>query len=578
MIDKIRREARLLPIVAVAFVIFGLVFGGNATLMEAGTYSIIFGIATMGLSLLLGNVAQISVGQAGFFAIGAYAVGYFTAVATWPHGTAPWVQYVLGTLAGVACATLLGLVVGFISLRFRGHYLAISTLTFNLIVVGVIHEVEPLGGANGISNVPFAQLGSFTISGTATYWYALAILTLVAAATWRILATRTGRAFEAIRNDELAAEASGVPTRRYKIFAFAYAGALAGLAGTLYVSYLGLIVPDAVSVTLSIDLLLMVILGGSGSITGALIGAALVGITNVYGHALGNWRPVIYGIAVVVIVIVLPNGLVGLVPAFWRRRRPAPSTARTSPPPAQLPAIPRAEEPWLAVDGVTKSFGGLVAVDRATFTLENGTLTSLIGPNGAGKTTLFNAICGIGKIDAGRVSICGRDVGGRQPHEIVALGVARSFQNARLFGEMTVLENVLTGAFSAPHYTLADARATLALLGIEHLAETLARELAFGDRRRVELARALAGSPQLLLLDEPAAGLNASERGRLSDDLRALRAAGMTILLIEHDMRLVMDISDRVMVLDFGKLIADGPPERVQNEPAVVAAYLGVAS
>jgi len=576
LIERLRREAQLLPILAVAFVAFGLAFGGNATLMEAGTYSLIFSIATIGLSVLLGRVAQISVGQAGFFAIGAYAVGYLTALATWPPGLPAWVQYVLATLAGVACATILGLVVGFISLRFRGHYLAITTLTFNLIVIGIIHESKPLGGVDGISNVPYPQFGSLQISGTVTYWYVLAIVVALAALTWRMLASRTGRAFEAIRNDELAAEVAGVPTRRYKILAFAYSGALAGLAGTIYVSYLGLIVPDAVSVALSIDLLLMVVLGGTGSLAGAIIGAAAIGITNVYGHSLGNLRPVLYGVAVIAIVILLPNGLVGLIPRFGRR------TTAAKPGPVSLrPAIPAAaacDTPWLAVSGVTKRFGGLVAVDDVTFTLQNGTLTSLIGPNGAGKTTLFNAICGIGRIDAGTVRIRGVDVARYQTHRIVALGVARSFQNARLFGDMTVLENVVTGAYASRHFTFDDATATLRILGIEQLASTFAKDLAFGDRRRVELARALAGNPQLLLLDEPAAGLNASERDRLRDDLVAIRAAGITILLIEHDMRLVMEISDRVMVLNFGRLIADGRPANVQSDEAVVAAYLGVAS
>jgi ABC-type branched-subunit amino acid transport system ATPase component len=234
----------------------------------------------------------------------------------------------------------------------------------------------------------------------------------------------------------------------------------------------------------------------------------------------------------------------------------------------------------LAVRGVTKRFGGLLAVDDVSFALRPGTLTSLIGPNGAGKTTLFNMICGIGQVTSGTVSIGGHDVSGRQPHRIAALGVGRTFQNARLFGEMTVLENVKAGAFRAERGERAvreRAQATLDRLGLARVAATYAKDLAFGDRRRVELARAIAADPRLLLVDEPAAGLNASERATLNDDLLRLRDAGTTLLLIEHDMRLVMAISDRVIVLEFGRVIADGDAAAVRNDPAVIAAYLGTS-
>ncbi len=591
---RLRADGRTLPVLALIVLVFGIIASGNPTFAQAGTYAAIFAIASIGLSLLMGNVNQISLGQAGFFGIGAYAVAALTTNWNLP----PWLSWPLAALIGMLVATLVGLGLGFIALRFRGHYLAMATLAFGLICVGVFHESKALGGAIGISDVPYPQFGALTISGYPAYWFAWALALVAALLTLNLLRGRSGRAFEAIRNDELAAEVLGVPTRRYKIFAFAYAGALAGLGGAIYASFLGIVVPDAVSVNLSISLLLMVVLGGSGGVSGALIGAALIGFLDISGHQFENVREVAYGVLVILVVIAAPGGAFGLVRARFR----APKLAARAESATLAAAAPRAaisapaDAAPLAISHVTKRFGGLVAVNDVSFTLTRGTLTSLIGPNGAGKTTLFNAISGVGRLSEGRVEIAGSDVTGWQPHRIAGLGVGRTFQNARLFGEMTVLENVVAGAFRTENTTFgADlfalpssrasrrdaterARDTLARLALEPIANTLAKDLAFGDRRRVELARATASDPWLLLVDEPAAGLNASERDALTADLLALRDAGMTLLLIEHDMRLVMSISERVMVLKFGTMIADGTPSVVRNDPGVVAAYLGTSA
>jgi len=567
----------MLAAFAVVVVVFGVVARADAGLVQAGTYVAIFAPAAIGLSVLLGNVNQISVGQAGFFGIGAYAVGYLTV----NQGLPFWIA----APAGIVVAAIVGVALGFIALRFRGHYLAMATLAFGLIAVGVFHASPLLGRASGITGIPFPQLGPLTLNGYPAYWAAWIVALGAALLTLIVLRGRAGRAFEAIRNDELAAEAVGVPTRFWKIVAFAYAGALAAAGGAMFAAFLGLVNPDAVGVALSVDFLLMVVLGGGGLVAGALFGAALIGFLNVAGHQYDNWREVVYGGLVIAFVVFAPSGILGAARApFVRARRAAAAKAARAPSRAEghgtsFPAVRAPSDEPLRVDGVTKRFAGLIALDDVSFALRAGTLTSIIGPNGAGKTTLFNAICGIGRPSAGRIAIGGVDVTGRRPHRIAALGVGRTFQNARLFDEMTVLENVVAGAPRAHGKdAAANASALLARMGLAHLAGVLAKDLPFGERRRVELARAAASEPWLLLADEPAAGLNGDERRRLHADLAALRDAGTTVLLIEHDMKLVMAISQRVIVLNFGKVIADGDVATVRNDPAVVAAYLGTAS
>jgi branched-chain amino acid transport system permease protein len=574
---RLRDDGRLVALFALLALAFGVVARGDAALLQAGTYVAIFAPAAIGLSVLLGNVNQISVGQAGFFGIGAYTVGYLTA----NLGLSYWIA----APAGIVAAALVGVVLGFIALRFRGHYLAMATLAFGLIAVGLFHASPALGRASGITNIPYPQLGPLTLSGAAAYWAAWIVAFALALVTLALLRGRAGRAFEAIRNDELAAEAVGVPTRFWKIVAFAYAGALAAAGGTMFAPFLGLVNPESVGIALSVDFLLMVVLGGAGLVAGALAGAALIAFLNVAGHQYDNWREVVYGVLVIAFVVFAPTGILGLVrgPFVRARRRAAAAARETIAQPgaetAGYPAVRAPSDDALAVESVTKRFGGLVALDGVSFTLRPGTLTSVIGPNGAGKTTLFNAICGIGRPSAGRITIGGADVTGRRPHRIAALGVGRTFQNARLFDEMTVLENILAGAPRAHGKNAVErARALLGRLGLAHLEEVLAADLAFGERRRVELARAAASEPWLLLADEPAAGLNHDERQRLHADLRALRDAGTTVLLIEHDMKLVMAISERVIVLNFGRVIADGDVASVRSDPAVVAAYLGTAS
>jgi branched-chain amino acid transport system permease protein len=319
LIARLRADTRTLPILTLIVIVFGIVAAGNPTFAQAGTYAAIFAIAAIGLSLLMGNVNQISLGQAGFFGIGAYAVASLTTNWSLPA----WLSWPLATLVGIVVATSVGLGLGFIALRFRGHYLAMATLAFGLICVGIFHETKFLGGAIGIQDIPYPRFGPLTISGYPAYWFAWILALGVALLTLNLLRGRSGRAFEAIRNDELAAEVLGVPTRRYKILAFAYAGALAGLGGSIYAAFLGIVVPDAVSVQLSISLLLMVVLGGSGGVCGALIGAALIGFLDISGHQFENTREVVYGLLVILVVIAAPGGAFGLIRTRFKTASPS---------------------------------------------------------------------------------------------------------------------------------------------------------------------------------------------------------------------------------------------------------------
>ncbi|HMD02111.1 MAG TPA: ATP-binding cassette domain-containing protein, partial [Candidatus Baltobacteraceae bacterium] len=506
---RLSAERRGLPLLAALAVIFGIIAISKPTYAQAGTYAAIDAFAAIGLSLLVGNLNQISVGQAGFFGIGAYTVALLTTQTPLPFPLA----LALGTLA----AGLIGCILGLIALRFRAHYLAMATLAFGLIVVGLFHGSKLFGGAIGIDDVPTPRAGWLSFSGMTAYWIVWVLALAAAWLTFNILSGPTGRAFEAIRNDELAAETLGVPTRRHKVSAFSYAGALAGLGGGLYAGFLGIVVPDAVGVALSIDFLLMAVLGGAGTVCGALVGAAFIGFLDVAGHQFENWREVAYGALVIAVVVAAPGGLFGW---FVRRSRAAAIAPTGGGALERRASSPQpGPDATLSAKNVTVRFGGLVAVNDVSFALKPRTLTSLIGPNGAGKTTLFNAVSGIGRLWSGSIAIAGENVTGQQPHRIAARGVGRTFQNARLFSEMTTVENVMVGALRVhPGGFFSDAlrlgksrsderaaydraRAILVQLELEPFAATYARDLPFGVRRRVELARALAADPWLLLVD-----------------------------------------------------------------------------
>lgn len=563
----------------------------------------------LGLSIYVTlTTGLLTLANAGFLAIGAYAAAF---VAT---------QTRLPLLAGFAVAILLGgavaLPFGAVVLRLRDLYLAIATLGFGEIVrilalngdklIAPLMGPEPkviFNGGEGIT-IPYAS-PKLVLGLPEMTWvvlaYVLATVYLLAA----LHRSRHGRVLAAIRLDEAAAATLGIDVVRYKLLAFVLGAAIAAGTGALTTPIVRVIDPSNYTFSRAVDILAYAVLGGMTHWIGPIVGATVLTALPETLRFLKDQREVVNGVIIMVSIIYLPRGLAD--PRFWSslwRARTSTSTRKatitgssTDRPPAARESETRAagadRATLLEIRDLSCHYGGLAAVDRVSFRVAEGTICGLIGPNGAGKTTLINAVSGLAPISAGRVVFDSHPLTGLAPHQIARLGIGRSFQNIRLFSDLTVLDNVMVGYHrrleaSLPETLLqfprgardekasrADAFALLRRLRLEHLASTDAGALSYGDQRRVEIARALASNPRLLLLDEPAAGMNDVETEQLSEFLLELRERGLTLLVIEHDMGLIMRVSDDVVVLNFGRKIAQGPPAIVRANPEVVRAYLG---
>jgi ABC-type branched-subunit amino acid transport system ATPase component/ABC-type branched-subunit amino acid transport system permease subunit len=555
-----------------------------------------FAIACMGLNIVLGYAGQISLAQAAFWGIGAYTSTLLTTKLGW----SVW----LGMPSSFVVAALFGVMLGIPTLKLSGHYLAMATIGFGIILqLILINTISLTGGSDGITSIPSPWFGGIELKTAASFFYLAAIfLVLLIWASVRLKNSRVGRAFLAIRENEMAAETMGVDTTVYKIMAFALSAGYGGFAGSLFAhSGSHYISPDTFSFDQSVVLMAMAVLGGSGSAVGACVGAVLLTLLPEVLRFLKESYMMVYAACIVAVMVFMPGGIAGLVYQLpmSQRLRAWWASGRKEGPMAQPPNIipvPSASEqgrPLLTVKGLAKHFGGLRAVDGVDMEVRCCEIQALIGPNGSGKTTILNMLSGLYVPTSGEIRFDGTAVTGWKPHLITAHGVARTFQNIRLFGELTALDNVLIGQHCESKAGLpasvfqpgsqkmeeavlkAKAFKELEFVGLKGKEGAIAKSLPYGQQRLLELARALASDPKLLLLDEPAAGLNAGETEKLVELLFQIRDRGITILLVEHDMSLVMNVSDHITVLNFGKKIAEGTAEQIESNQEVVDAYLG---
>jgi branched-chain amino acid transport system permease protein len=541
-------------------------------LMQAATYS----VAVFGLSVVLGLCGQINLAQAAFFGIGAYAVG----LGTVDYGLSYWVCLVIGTVA----ALLAGAFLGMTTLRLGGHYLAMVTISFQQIVTLIM--TNAVGFTHGPDGVPSIGRPALFQTSQSYLAFAVAALAIIGYCVWNLKDTRLGRAMRAVRDNELAASVAGINVYRTKVAAFAISALLGGLGGGLFAGGFTYVSPDQFSFAESIVFLTMALLGGVASPIGSAIGTGLLILIPEWLRFLKSIPGLylaIYGVAVILIIIFMPDGIWGFVTNFLRRFiRPVQVAAV---PPLVLAPDRTGTETVLDVKGLSKHFGGLKAVDNVDFAVRRGGIHALIGPNGSGKTTTLNVLSGLYKATSGHVRLGESDITNLSPHRRTWDGLGRTFQNIRLFRSMTALENVVVGAERRGNSLVAEgggyaaleerALAALEFVGLGPRANEPITRFSYGHQRLIEIARALAANPTLLLLDEPAAGLNSTEKRALHDLLERIAAQGLTILLIDHDMTLVSGAAQHITVLNFGKRIADGESMSVLRQPDVVSAYLG---
>jgi branched-chain amino acid transport system permease protein len=549
-----------------------------------------YSMTILGLVLLTGVAGLTSFGQAAFVGIGAYTTAWLTLNLGW----SPWLTLLLGLAITAGSAVLVGL----ITLRMSGHYLPLATIAWGLSLYYLMGNLDALGKYDGLLGLRSLSIAGMDVGqGRAFFVLTWALLLAFAAALMQLLDSRSGRAMRSLKSGSQMAEAMGINTFRYKVTMFVLAAMMASVAGWLMAHFQRTVNPSAFGLKMGIEYLFMGVVGGIGHVWGALMGATVIKLMDDQLQVLlprllgtsGSYEVIVFGIALVLMLKFLPQGLWSLVESRLPRRDRKADWG-------QAPALPERDKPAaneavLVVNRVRKQFGGLVAVNDISFDIRAGQIVGLIGPNGAGKSTTFNLITGVLAKTSGDVSFRGEPIGHLLSRDIARRGMARTFQHVKMIADMTVLENVALGAHARgskgvlsamlrrnrveEQSLFKEAQRQLERIGMGAYLHEQAGNLAMGPQRLMEIARALCADPALLLLDEPAAGLRHKEKAALAQVLRQLKAEGMSILLVEHDMDLVMQICDHLVVMEFGTLLTQGTPEHVQQDPQVRAAYLG---
>ena len=551
-------------------------------------------LVALGLVLLTGVGGATSFGQAAFVGIAAYASAWLST----SQGVSPW----LGLLFALALTGGAALLIGLLTLRLGGHYLPLSTIAWGLSIALLFGNIDALGRHTGLSGIPALNIAGWSlVDPRAMYYLIWALVGLACLFSYNVLQSRSGRAIRSLRGGSILLASVGADAFRVRLALFVMAALLAGVAGWLYAHTNRFVSPAPFDVRASIEFLLMVVAGGLGHLGGAIVGSALVllmknGLQDVLpliSQRGGQLEAVAFAVLFLLLLHYARGGVMGFV-TRWTRGRFAARAPQLPPAPAEpLPrrTLPARGDKVLAVRNVVKRFGGLVAVNDVSYEVRAGEIVGLIGPNGAGKSTMFNLVTGTLPLTSGQVEFQGEDISGLSQRAIALRGMARTFQHVKLRPHMSLLDNVALGAHGRTRagmvaaglrldrgeeaQILADAHRQLERIGLAHRAHDLAGSLPLGTQRILEIARALAADPVLLVLDEPAAGLRRKEKQELGELLRKLRAEGVTILIVEHDMDFVMKLVDRLVVMNFGSKLTEGEPAAVRADAGVQAAYLG---